>query len=345
MCFPLLIFVSSCRIGLKEDESIPWGIAKSKIPLCVYERRQQNVDGNYVVITGINPTPLGEGKSTTTIGLAQSLHAILGKTTIACIRQPSQGPTFGIKGGAAGGGYSQVIPMEEFNLHLTGDIHAVTAANNLLAAALETRMFHEQAQSDTALFKRLCPNPNIPFPPILQRRLRKFQIDVNKLPCELTEQEISQLVRLNIDPNTITWQRVLDTCDRHLRQVQIGISPKEVLKDRITGNTIQHSRTTGFDISVASEIMAILALCNNLYDLREKLGAIVVGYSYTGLTVTADDLGCGGALTVLMKDAIMPTLMQSIERTPVLVHAGPFANIAVGNRYVKQCEAFHDTSL
>ena len=325
----------SNRIGLNNvDESIPWGIAKSKIPLCVYDRRSEDhPNGNYVVITGITPTPLGEGKSTTTIGLAQGLHAILGKTTVACIRQPSQGPTFGIKGGAAGGGYSQVVPMEEFNLHLTGDIHAVTAANNLLAAAIETRMFHEQAQSDAALYKRIVPTPNEPFIPILQKRLVKCQIDPNKLPCDLTEEEIAKFARLDINPTTITWQRVLDTCDRHLRQVQIGIGPKEVLKDRHTGETIQHSRTTGFDITVASEIMAVLALCTDLKDLRDKLGNIVIGYSHSGETVTADDLGCGGALAVLMKDAIMPTLMQTIERTPVFVHAGPFANIAVGNRY------------
>ena len=321
------------------DESIPWGIAKSKIPLCVYNRRcdDHHPDGNYVVITGITPTPLGEGKSTTTIGLAQGLHAILGKKTVACIRQPSQGPTFGIKGGAAGGGYSQVVPMEEFNLHLTGDIHAVTAANNLLAAAIETRMFHEQSQSDAALFKRIVPKPNEPFIPILQKRLIKCQIDSNKLPCDLNEEEISKFARLDINPASITWQRVLDTCDRHLRQVQIGIGPKEVLKDHTTGETVQHSRRTGFDITVASEIMAVLALCTDLKDMRDKLGNIVIGYSHAGETVTADDLGCGGALAVLMKDAIMPTLMQTIERTPVFVHAGPFANIAVGNRYRHYC--------
>jgi formyltetrahydrofolate synthetase len=319
---------------LTDDESIPWGIAKSKIPLAVYQRRQSCVDGNYVVVTGINPTPLGEGKSTTTIGLAQGLHAVLGRRTVACIRQPSQGPTFGIKGGAAGGGYAQVVPMEEFNLHLTGDIHAVTAANNLLAAALETRLFHEASQSDVALFKRLCPKQNEPFSPIMQRRLRKLDIYPTKLPCELTDVEISSFARLNIDPSTITWQRVLDTCDRHLRQIQVGLGPKEVITDRTTGQTVQHSRMTGFDITVASEIMAVLALCTDLADLREKLGNMVLGYSYSGKTVTADDLGCGGALTVLMKDAIMPTLMQTVERTPVFVHAGPFANIAVGNRYV-----------
>jgi formate--tetrahydrofolate ligase len=324
------------RLGLNEDESIAWGIAKSKISLKAYDRRKNEPDGNYVVVTGITPTPLGEGKSTTTIGLAQALGAVLGKKSVACIRQPSQGPTFGIKGGAAGGGYAQVVPMEEFNLHLTGDIHAVTAANNLLAAALETRLFHEDSQSDAALFSRLCPG-NRDFSPVMKRRLVKLGIDSHKKPSELTEAEKSAFCRLDIDPSTITWQRVLDTCDRHLRVVTVGVGPKETVKHRGTGEKIQHSRTTGFDITVASEIMAVLALCTDLSDMREKLGAMVVGYSRSGQTVTADDLGCGGALTVLMKDAILPTLMQTAERTPVFVHAGPFANIAVGNRCVCTC--------
>lgn len=323
------------RIGLSDDESIPWGIAKSKVSLKAYERRKNEPDGNYVVVTGISPTPLGEGKSTTTIGLSQALGAVLGKKTVACIRQPSQGPTFGIKGGAAGGGYAQVVPMEEFNLHLTGDIHAVTAANNLLAAALETRLFHEDSQSDAALFNRLCPG-NRDFTSVMKRRLVKLGIDPHKKPYELTEAEKSAFARLDIDPSTITWQRVLDTCDRHLRVVTVGVGPKETVKHYQTGERVQHSRTTGFDITVASEIMAVLALCTDLSDMREKLGAMVVGYSSRkgGQTVTADDLGCGGALAVLMKDAILPTLMQTVERTPVLVHAGPFANIAVGNRFV-----------
>lgn len=318
---------------MQDDESIAWGIAKAKVTLEAYNRRKHLPDGNYVVITGINPTPLGEGKSTTTIGLGQALGAVLGRTTVACIRQPSQGPTFGIKGGAAGGGYAQVVPMEEFNLHLTGDIHAVTAANNLLAAALETRLYHEESQSDAALFSRLCPGQK-DFSPVMKRRLVKLGIDPNKKPSELTDEEKSAFARLDIDPSTITWQRVLDTCDRHLRVVNVGVGPKETLKHRETGERVQHSRTTGFDITVASEIMAVLALCTDLSDMREKLGAMVVGYSFQGQTVTADDLGCGGALAVLMKDAIMPTLMQTAERTPVLVHAGPFANIAVGNRCV-----------
>ena len=310
---------------------IPWGIAKAKIPLVVRDRRQDLPQGNYVVVTGINPTPLGEGKSTTTIGLAQALGARLGKPTFACIRQPSQGPTFGIKGGAAGGGYAQVVPMEEFNLHLTGDIHAVTAANNLLAAAVESRMFHESSQSDEALFKRLCPNGK-DFSLVMKKRLTKLGIDATKSPQELTPEERSAFARLDLDPSTITWQRVLDTCDRHLRQVEVGKGPKETVKAKEAGAPReQHCRTTGFDITVASEVMAVLALSKDLADLREKLGSMVVGYSRSKVPVTADDLGCGGALAVLMKDALMPTLMQTVERTPVLVHAGPFANIATGN--------------
>ena len=313
-------FWGSHRVGLKEDEIIPWGIAKAKVSLEARERRKDSPDGNYVVVTGINPTPLGEGKSTTTIGLAQALGAILGKKTVACIRQPSQGPTFGIKGGAAGGGYAQVVPMEEFNLHLTGDIHAVTAANNLLAAAIEARMFHEASQSDEALFKRLCP-PGKPLSSTMKRRLKKLGIDESKDPSDFTEGERSAFARLDLDPSTVTWQRVLDTCDRHLRKVTVGQGPNETVKSKEKeGERIQHERKSGFDITVASEVMAVLALSKDLSDMREKLGAMVVGYSYSGVPVTADDLGCGGALTVLMKDAIMPTLMQTVERTPVLVH-------------------------
>lgn len=292
------------QVGLDDDEVIQWGIAKAKVSLKARERRKDNKDGNYVVVTGINPTPLGEGKSTTTIGLAQGLGAILGKKTIACIRQPSQGPTFGIKGGAAGGGYAQVVPMEEFNLHLTGDIHAVTAANNLLAAGLETRMFHEASQTDEALFRRLCPNGK-DFSPVMKRRLKKLGIDPNKKPSELTDEEKSAFARLDIDPETVTWQRVLDTCDRHLRRVTVGEGAKEKVKSKEQeGVRIQHDRQTGFDITVASEVMAVLALAKDLSDMREKLGAMVVGYSRAGQPITADDVGCGGALTVLMKDAM-----------------------------------------
>lgn len=265
---------------------------------------------------------MGEGKSTTTIGLVQALGAHLNKIAFACVRQPSQGPTFGIKGGAAGGGYSQIIPMDEFNLHLTGDIHAVTAANNLLAAAIDARMFHENTQSDKALFNRLCPLQKgvRKFAPVMLKRLQKLGIH-KTVPSELTEEEISRFVRLNIDPETITWQRVMDTNDRFLRKITVGQAPTEKGQER----------TTGFDITVASEVMAVLALATDLKDMRERLGNMVVASSKTGEPITADDLGIGGALTVLMKDAIKPNLMQTLEGTPVLVHAGPFANIAHGN--------------
>lgn len=319
-------------LGLQDEEVLGWGRHKAKISLSVMERLKDSPQGNYIVCTGINPTPLGEGKSTTTVGLAQALGVALGKKSIACIRQPSQGPTFGIKGGAAGGGYSQVVPMEEFNLHLTGDIHAVTASNNLVSAAIETRMFHEDAQSDDALFRRLCPEDK-PFPPVMIRRLAKLGIPEKK-PSAFTAEERSAFARLDFDKSTITWQRVLDTCDRHLRQIQVGRGPNEKVKPRGTEAGTpkqQHSRDTGFDITVASEIMAVLALSTSLGDMREKLGAMVVGYSKSGTPITCDDLGVGGAITVLMKDALMPTLMQTAERTPVLVHAGPFANIATGN--------------
>lgn len=214
--------------------------------------------------------------------------------------------------------------MEEFNLHMTGDIHAITAANNLLAAAIDARMFHEATQSDAALFKRLCPEDKQGrrrFSPIMYKRLGKLGIKDKTDPDELTEEEKSAFVRLDIDPKTITWRRVLDTNDRFLRKITIGQGPQE------KGMT----RETGFDIAVASEIMAILALATSLHDMRQRLGNIVVANSMAGQPVTADDLGVGGALTVLMKDAINPTLMQTLEGTPVLVHAGPFANIAHGN--------------
>lgn len=307
--------------------------------MSVRDKRKDVSDGNYVVVTGISPTPLGEGKSTTTIGLAQALGAVLGRKTVACIRQPSQGPTFGIKGGAAGGGYSQVVPMEEFNLHLTGDIHAVTAANNLLAAAIESRMFHEASQSDELLFKRLCPEGK-DFSPVMKRRLLKLGIidslGDTKKPSDLTAEERSKFARLDIDPESITWQRVLDTCDRHLRSVDVGVGPQEKVKSKDDPTVkVQHSRRTGFDITVASEVMAALALATDLEDLREKLGSIVIGYSVSdNKPITADDLGVGGAMTVLMKDAIMPTLMQTVERTPVFVHAGPFVSILLENLVV-----------
>jgi len=309
--------------GILPEELELYGKNKAKVSLDLLDRLSDVGNGNYVVVTGVNPTPLGEGKSTTTIGLSQALGAVLGKKVFSCIRQPSQGPTFGIKGGAAGGGYAQVVPMEEFNLHLTGDIHAITAANNLLAAAIDTRMFHESTQSDEALFRRLVPagkDGKKAFAKPMLARLAKLGIDKTD-PDALTEEERGRFARLDIDPTTITWKRVIDTCDRHVRGVTVGQAPTE--KGR--------SRETGFDITVASEIMAILALTTSLRDMRDRLGRIVVAMSRAGAPVTAEDLGVGGALTVLMKDALMPTLMQTVERTPVMVHAGPFANIAHGN--------------
>ncbi|XP_041352979.1 C-1-tetrahydrofolate synthase, cytoplasmic-like isoform X2 [Gigantopelta aegis] len=310
------------EINLLPEEVDLYGKKKAKVSLKVIDRLKQQANGRYVVVTGITPTPLGEGKSTTTIGLAQALGSCLHKNVFACVRQPSQGPTFGIKGGAAGGGYSQVIPMEEFNLHLTGDIHAITAANNLLAAAIEARMFHEGTQTDEALFKRLVPEKNgkREFCKIQFRRLKKLGI-TKENPNDLTAEEIKKFVRLDIDAATITWQRVMDTNDRFLRKITIGQGPQE------KGRT----RETQFDIAVASEIMAVLALTTSLHDMRERLGAMVVASSKAGDPVTADDLGVSGALAVLMKDAIRPNLMQTLEGTPVFVHAGPFANIAHGN--------------
>ncbi|MBU0479286.1 formate--tetrahydrofolate ligase [bacterium] len=258
------------NIGLKDDELELYGKYKAKIILEVQDRLHTQSNGKYIDVTAITPTPLGEGKTVTTIGLSMALNRI-GKKTITAIRQPSMGPTFGIKGGAAGGGYSQVIPMEDFNLHLTGDIHAVGVAHNLLAAFI-----------DNSLQKK---NP------------------------------------LNIDPFSITWRRVVDISDRALRNIVIGLGGK------IDGVP----RETGFDITVASEVMAILALTTGLKDLRKRLGKIVIGYTRDEEPVTAEDLKCAGAMTVLMKDAIKPTLMQTLENTPVFVHAGPFANIAHGN--------------
>jgi methylenetetrahydrofolate dehydrogenase (NADP+)/methenyltetrahydrofolate cyclohydrolase/formyltetrahydrofolate synthetase len=200
------------EICLLEGEYELYGKSKAKVRLSVLERVQDREDGSYVVVTGINPTPLGEGKSTTSVGLCQALGAHLKKNTIGCLRQPSQGPTFGIKGGAAGGGYSQVIPMEDFNLHLTGDIHAITAANNLLAAQIEARMFHEASQKDEALYKRLVPtlNGKRAFCSVQLKRLRKLNIEKTN-PDELSADEVRKFARLNIDPNSITWNRVLDT--------------------------------------------------------------------------------------------------------------------------------------
>lgn len=309
--------------GILPEELEPHGSYEAKVKLSILERLKDVPDGKYIDVTAITPTPLGEGKSTTMVGLSQALGAHLGKRVFTCIRQPSQGPTFGIKGGAAGGGYSQVIPMEDFNLHLTGDIHAITAANNLLAAAIDVRVFHESQATDEQLFNRFFPKDKQgkrEFGRGFIRRLQKLGINKTN-PDELTPEERSRLVRLDIDPATITWRRVVDTNDRFLRTITVGQGAEE------TG----YERKTGFDITVASEIMAILALTTDLADMRERMGKIVIGASKAGEPITAEDLGVAGALTVMMKDAIKPTLMQTLEGTPVFVHAGPFANIAHGN--------------
>jgi len=314
----------AAEIGILPSELEPYGETKAKVDLSLLARLAHRKNGKYIVVAGITPTPLGEGKSTTTIGLAQALGAHLGKAAFACVRQPSQGPTFGIKGGAAGGGYSQVIPMEEFNLHLTGDNHAVQAANNLLAAAIDARMFHEATQKDLALFDRLCPKKKgkRTFAPVMIKRLAKLGLEHKAAdPDSLTDEEKGKFARLDIDPETLTWNRVVDTNDRFLRAITVGQAPTEK----------GHERKTGFDIAVASECMAVLALARDLKDMRERLGRMVIGSSRAGEPVTADDLGMGGALAVLMKDAIKPNLMQTLEGTPVFVHAGPFANIAHGN--------------
>jgi methylenetetrahydrofolate dehydrogenase (NADP+)/methenyltetrahydrofolate cyclohydrolase/formyltetrahydrofolate synthetase/formate--tetrahydrofolate ligase len=271
-------------VGLTEDNLDYYGKFKAKVHLDVLEKFKDRPQGKYIDVTAITPTPLGEGKTTTTVGVSQALGAHLKKNVFTCIRQPSQGPTFGIKGGAAGGGYSQIVPMEDFNLHLTGDIHAVSAANNLLAAAIDARMMHERNYG--ARFK-----------------------------------EVTGLESLNINPYGVTWNRVMDTNDRALRQIVTGLGNKDD----------GYPRQAGFDIAVASEVMAILALTTGIKDLRQRLGRIVIGQSWAGEPVTAEQLGVAGAMTVLMKDAIMPNLMQTVEGTPAFVHAGPFANIAHGN--------------
>uniref|UniRef100_A0A7N8X8V1 C-1-tetrahydrofolate synthase, cytoplasmic n=1 Tax=Mastacembelus armatus TaxID=205130 RepID=A0A7N8X8V1_9TELE len=321
-CVPKPIDRLAREVGLLSDEVELYGKTKAKVQLHIIKRLQKQPDGKYVVVTGITPTPLGEGKSTTTIGLVQALGAHMKLNVFACVRQPSQGPTFGIKGGAAGGGYSQVIPMEEFNLHLTGDIHAITAANNLVAAAIDARIFHESTQSDKALYNRLVPlsGEQRKFSPIQINRLKKLGIEKTD-PSALTDEEITRFARLDIDPSSITWQRVLDTNDRFLRKITIGQSPTEK----------GYTREAQFDITVASEIMAVLALTSSLEDMRQRLAKMVVATSCSGEPITTEDLGVSGALTVLMKDAIKPNLMQTLEGTPVFVHAGPFANIAHGN--------------
>jgi formyltetrahydrofolate synthetase len=311
------------ELGIRPDELELYGPYKAKVKLEVLERLKNRPNGRYVDVTAITPTPLGEGKTTTTVGLSQALGAHLGKRVMTAIRQPSQGPTFGIKGGAAGGGYSQIIPMEDFNLHLTGDIHAITAAHNLCAAALDARMLHETQQDDEKLFNALCPpdkQGHRSFSPSMLRRLKRLGIAKSD-PETLTPDERLRFARLDIDPATVTWRRVIDVNDRMLREIEVGLGPNEE----------GFAHRSGYDITVASEIMAILALTTGIEDMRERLGAMVVATNKRGEAVTAEDLGVAGALTVLMKDAIKPNLMQTLEGTPAFVHAGPFANIAHGN--------------
>jgi methylenetetrahydrofolate dehydrogenase (NADP+)/methenyltetrahydrofolate cyclohydrolase/formyltetrahydrofolate synthetase len=279
------------KIGLTEDDLDLHGKYKAKVHLNVLKKLADRPQGKYIDVTAITPTPLGEGKTTTSLGLVQAMGSHLGKNVMACIRQPSMGPTFNIKGGAAGGGYSQIIPMEDFNLHLTGDIHAISVAHNLVAAAIDTRMYHESRQSDEGLEKR-------------------------------------GVTRIDIDPATITWNRVVDVCDRSLRSIKVGFND-----DKLADGSPSpiFPRATGFDITVASELMAILALSTSLKDLRERVGRVVIGLDTKGDPVNLEQIGVAGAVTVLLQEALMPTLMQTLEGEPAFVHAGPFANIAHGN--------------
>ena len=255
--------------GVEEDYLEQYGRYKAKIDLKLLEDRQNDPDGKLILVTAINPTPAGEGKTTTTVGLADALRR-LGKKSIVALREPSLGPVFGLKGGAAGGGYSQVVPMEDINLHFTGDFHAIGAANNLLAAMLDNHIHQGNA--------------------------------------------------LNIDPRRITWHRAVDMNDRQLRNIVIGLG----------GKPNGTPREDSFDITVASEIMAILCLARDITDLKERLSSIIVGYTYSGEAVTAGQLKAAGAMTALLKDALKPNLVQTLEGTPAFVHGGPFANIAHG---------------
>jgi len=312
-------------VGLTEEDLDFYGKYKAKVHLDVLERLADRPNGKYIDVTAITPTPLGEGKTVTTIGVSQGL-AYLGKKVFTCIRQPSQGPTFGIKGGAAGGGYSQVVPMEDFNLHLTGDIHAVGAAHNLLAAAIDNRLVKEARWSTSYLARALCPDDE--YTPSMRKRLEKLGIESEK-PSDLSDEDKERMFRLNIDPYSIQWRRVVDVSDAALRNITIGLGPAN------DGPT----RQAGYDITVASEIMAALALCADLADLRERMGRIIIGTSRPGglrskrqvEPITAEDLNVAGAMTVLLKEAIMPNLMQTLMGSPAFVHCGPFANIAQGN--------------
>ena len=258
------------EMGLSEDEWVPYGRHKAKVSLDVLARLADKPDGKLIDVTAITPTKAGEGKSTTSVSLVQGLGHI-GRSPVLCMREASLGPCFGIKGGAAGGGYAQVVPMEDMNLHFTGDIHAIGAANNLLAALLEAHLLHGN--------------------------------------------------KLRIDPLTVTWRRCLDINDRALRQIVVGLG----------GRTNGYVRETGFDITAASEVMAMVAVARDLFDLRERLGRITVGYTWEGEPVTAEQIRAAGAMAVLLKEAVNPNLLQTLEGQPAFLHCGPFANIAHGN--------------
>lgn len=274
------------QCGIDHDHLIPHGKYVAKVDLSIIKANQNKAKGKLVLVTAITPTPLGEGKTVNTIGLSEGLNYI-GKKAIACIRQPSLGPVFGVKGGAAGGGQAEVLPMETLNLHLTGDIHAITAAHDLASAAIDSRLYHEERLGDEFTAKTGLP-------------------------------------RLNFDKDRIIWKRVIDHNDRALRHVTVGLG----------GGVNGIERRDGFEITAASELMAILALANDLHDMRQRIGKIILGYNTEGGVITAEDLEVAGAMTVLLKEAIHPNLMQTIENTPVLIHAGPFANIAHGNSSV-----------
>ena len=305
------------QVGLSEDDLDLYGKYKAKVHLDVLERLADRPNAKYVDVTAITPTPLGEGKTVTTIGVSQGL-AYLGEKVFTCIRQPSQGPTFGIKGGAAGGGYSQIVSMEDFNLHLTGDIHAVGAAHNLLAAAIDNRYAKEARWSTNFLAKALCPDDE--YTDSMRKRLAKLGIESEK-PSDLSDEDKERMFRLDIDPYAIQWRRVVDVSDASLRNIIVGLGS---INDG-------RPREAGYDITVASEIMAALALCSSLNDLRERMGRIIIGTNRKGEPITAEDLNVAGALTVLLKEAIMPNLMQTLMGSPAFVHCGPFANIAQGN--------------
>lgn len=259
----------AASLGLNGESLIPYGKYKAKADHRLVKKLAEKKDAKVILVTAISPTPAGEGKTTTSVGLADALHR-MGKNVVLALREPSLGPVFGVKGGAAGGGYAQVVPMEDINLHFTGDLHAIGAANNLLAAMVDNHIYQGNA--------------------------------------------------LNIDPRRITWKRCVDMNDRQLRFITDGLG----------GKANGTPREDGFDITVASEVMAIFCLATDLADLKARLGRIVVGYTYAGAPVTAEQIGAAGAMAALLKDAFDPNLVQTLEHTPALVHGGPFANIAHG---------------